>query len=320
MRYRIGSKIGEAMRIKRESLSAWHVCVAMGFGLFFTFAADAEEVKTRQYSIQQSWTQEQNFQRTFSVHVPSEAGEQRLPVLIFLHGNGGSGAGSMRGFLRRYPKISSRYITVFPDGYLKSWNIVSERSKANDREFIEAIIQKLAGMQNVSPDQFTVMGSSNGAALANQLAIESRLPNIRNYVTCVSPLNVYQHDGKDFKSRGVRNQYTESVKPRSGIRLLNVSGEEDPLVPYFGGKSRGIPAPGGKLGFVPAEDSILLWAQALGYQGEKRAPTSIAQRMEKTVYLDGDVVHYKVLGEGHGASRALSEAMLLQFLEPDSEK
>jgi poly(3-hydroxybutyrate) depolymerase len=313
-------KVGESMTGKQGPWVLARVGIALLFGLFHNLEVAAERLKTGRYSIEQSWTQEQNYQRFFFVHVPAEADEQRLPVLIFLHGNGGNGSGAMRGFHRRYPKLSSRYVTVFPDGYSKSWNIVSERSKANDREFIEAIIQKLAGMQNVVSDQFTIMGASNGAALANQLAIESSLPQIKNYVTCVSPLNVFQHDGKNFKARGMNNQYTESVTPRNGIRLLNVSGDQDPLVPYQGGESRGIPAPGGRLSFVAAEDSILLWARALGYRGEKLAPTSTSDGTEKTVYLHGDVVHYKILGEGHGASRSLSESMLLQFLEPDPNK
>jgi poly(3-hydroxybutyrate) depolymerase len=307
------------MAWKRDSRRIAFAGFAIVLGLVQNLRVGAEDLKTGEYSIEQSWTQERNFQRTFFVHVPAEVGEKKLPVLIFLHGNGGNASGAMRGFHRKYPKISSRYVTVFPDGYLKSWNVVSERSKANDREFIEAIIQKLVGMQNVVSDQFTIMGSSNGAALANQLAIECPLPQIRNYVTCVSPLNVFQHDGEDFKARGTNNQYSEAVTPRTGIRLLNVSGEEDPLVPYHGGESRGIPALRGKLGFVAAEESILLWARALGYRGEKLAPTATSDRTEKTVYLDGDVVHYKILGEGHGASRSLSEAMLLQFLEPRSK-
>ncbi len=70
----------------------------------------------------------------------------------------------MDGFLRRHPTLAARYVMVFPDGYLKSWNIVSERSKADDRGFIEAIVEKLSAYNNVQKDNFTIMGSSNGAA------------------------------------------------------------------------------------------------------------------------------------------------------------
>ena len=54
---------------------------------------------------------------------------------------------------------------VFAQGYRESWNIVSERSKADDRGFIEAIVLKLATFKNVDSNDFTIMGVSNGAAL-----------------------------------------------------------------------------------------------------------------------------------------------------------
>ncbi len=111
----------------------------------------------------------------------------------------------MNGLMRQFKTIATRYVMVCPDGYANSWNIVSERSKADDRDFIEAIVKKLASYDNVQTNDFTIMGNSNGAALVNQLAIECRLPNIRNYISAVSPLNVYQHDGKNFRSKGDDN-------------------------------------------------------------------------------------------------------------------
>ena len=108
----------------------------------------------------------------------------------------------MRGFIRGRAKIAARYVMVFPQGYRASWNIVSEQSKADDLGFIETIVKKLATFENVDPNGFTIMGASNGAALVNQLAIESNLPNVCNYISGVSQLNVWQYDGKDFKAKG----------------------------------------------------------------------------------------------------------------------
>ncbi len=278
--------------------------------------AQSGELTTGEYFITQSWSQEQVFQRPFYVSVPSVADQRKFPVFIFLHGNGGNGKGVMNGFLKRHPTMEKRYVLVFPSGYLKSWNIVSERSKADDRGFIEAIVERLLTYDNVQENNFTIMGSSNGAALVNQLAIESRLSNIRNYVTAVSPLNVFQHDGQDFKAKGDDNNYQAVAQPLVGIRLMNISGTEDRLVPYQGGLSRVIPAKDGKLGFVDAEESIFLWAKAMGYKGEKlRSPSSVAGKLEIFSYLDGEVVHYKVSGEGHGATHAIDEKTLLEFLE-----
>ncbi len=279
----------------------------------------AEDLGSGEYTISQSWKQERSFERLYVVSVP-EGRKGKRPVVIFLHGGGGNARGAFKGFLRRHRAMARHYIVICPEGYGRSWNIVSERSKADDRGFIESIIKKVAGYDNVQKENFSIIGSSNGAALANQIAIESQLPNIRNYVTGVSPLNVYQHDGKSFKAKGETNDYRKTVQPMAGKRLMNISGTEDRLVPYRGGLSRAIPAKGGKLGFVDAEESTYLWAKAMGYKGEKLVkPSEVDGNLEKFSYLEGAVVHYKVKGEGHGAMGSIREDRLLEFLEGGEE-
>jgi polyhydroxybutyrate depolymerase len=276
----------------------------------------AEEKTTHQkFSITQSWSQEKNYKRPYWVNVPERENEEALPVIIFLHGNGGNAKGLQKMVSGRYPDVARQFITVFPEGYRESWNIVSERSKANDRGFIEAIIRELAKRDDVRKEEFTIMGISNGAALVNQIAIETKLPNIKNYVSVVSPLNGFQHDGKNFKAMGEENDYRAITKPLSGKRLLNISGTDDPLIPYRGGPSKEIPAKGGKLPFVDAEESIFLWAKQMGFEGEKLAkPSRLNGKIEVFSYLDGDVVHFKVKEHGHNATQALKEGLLLDFL------
>ncbi len=275
----------------------------------------AEKLQSGEYSISQSWKQEKDFERAYLVAVPEDR-KGKLPVVMFLHGNGGNARGALNGFLRRNRVMAKRYIVICPEGHLKSWNIVSERSKADDRGFVEAIVKKLASCDNVQDDNFSIIGSSNGAALVNQLAIECQLPNIRNYVSGVSPLNAYQHDGRSFKAKGENNSYRKSVRPMTGKRLMNVSGTEDKLVPYRGGPSRAIPAKSGKLAFVDAEQSTYLWARQMGYKGKKLVkPSRVDGKLEIFSYLDGAVIHYKVVGAGHGAMGAIGEDILLDFLE-----
>ena len=227
----------------------------------------------------------------------------------------------MDEFMKRHTTMVDRYVMVFANGYEAGWNIMSEHTQADDLGFIEAIVKKLSMYDNIQKDNFSVMGNSNGAALVNQLAIESKLPNLRNYVSAVSPLNVYQHDGKNFRAKGADNNYQVVATPMTGKRLMNISGTTDDLVPYRGGLSKHIPAKDGKLGFVDAEESIFLWAKQMGYDGEKLSrPTRIDGNLEIFSYLNGDVIHYKVVDEGHGASRAISEKILLEFLEGNGEK
>jgi poly(3-hydroxybutyrate) depolymerase len=274
------------------------------------------DLKSGEYHITQSWSQEQHFKRPYLVSVPKRSEQKKLPAFIFLHGNGGNAKGAMNGFMRKNRGLANSYVMVFAEGYLKSWNIVAERSKADDRGFIEAIIRKLTTYDHVQKNNFTLMGSSNGAALVNQMAIESKLPNIRNYISGVSPLNVFQHDGKNFKAKGNDNNYRRLAKPMPGKRLLNISGTQDKLVPNRGGTSKVIAAKDGKLAFVDAEESIFLWAKAMGYKGQKLTePTRHVGRPEIFSYLDGDVIYYKVVDEGHGATRAISEEVLMGFIE-----
>ena len=273
------------------------------------------------YHITQSWSQETAFKRLYYVNVPEHSDQQKLPIFIFLHGHGGNAKDAMNEFMRQHTTMAAKYIMVFANGYKASWNIMSEGSQADDLGFIEAIVKQLSTYTNVQKDNFSVMGNSNGAALVNLLAIESKLPNLRNYVSAVSPLNIYQHDGKNFKAKGPDNNYQVSVTPMIGKRLMNISGTTDDLVPYHGGTSKYIPAKDGKLAFVDAEESIFLWARQMGYEGKKLSkPSRIDGNLEIFSYLNGDVIHYKVVNEGHGASKAISENILLEFLEGDSER
>jgi poly(3-hydroxybutyrate) depolymerase len=278
--------------------------------------AQNKKLVSGEYFVIQSWSQEKDFKRLYYVRVPYNMNQQQLPVLIFLHGNGGNAEAAMNHFLKHRKTLAEKYITVFANGYKKSWNIVSERSKADDLGFIEEIVQKLATYNNVQHDNFSIMGSSNGAALVNQIAIESKLANIRNYISGVSPLNVFQHDGKNFKAKGAENNYQTISKPMAGKRLLNISGTEDELVPYRGGLSKYIPAKNTKLGFVDAEQSIFLWARHMGYQGKKLAnPSRLKGKLAVFDYLNTSVVHYKVIGEGHNVFSEISNEILLDFLE-----
>ena len=282
-------------------------------------AANPSRLVSGEYFITQSWAQEKNFRRPYYVRVPEDRGsppQRKLPVFLFLHGNGGNAKDAMHGFRRRRKQIASRYILVFAQGYRESWNIVSERSKADDLGFIEAIVLKLATCDNVDPNNFSIMGASNGAALVNQLAIESKLPNIRSYISGVSPLNVWQYDGQHFKAKGDDNNYRVVAKPLTGKRLMNISGTDDKLVPYHGGPSKVIPAKGGKLAFVAAEESTYVWARQMGYEGKQlTAPSRTRGNLEIFSYLNGDVVHCKLNKEGHGATHGISEEMLLGFLQ-----
>ncbi|MGB1930578.1 MAG: hypothetical protein ACPHO8_14815, partial [Mariniblastus sp.] len=48
------------------------------------------QLKSGEYFVTQSWSQEENFRRPYFVNIPRQPANKKLPVLIFLHGNGGN--------------------------------------------------------------------------------------------------------------------------------------------------------------------------------------------------------------------------------------
>ena len=77
-----------------------------GFGVL-----NAEDLKSGEYKISQSWKQERSFERLYVVSVP-EGRKGKRPVVIFLHGGGGNAQGAFKGFLRRHRGMAKHYLSL----------------------------------------------------------------------------------------------------------------------------------------------------------------------------------------------------------------
>ena len=91
--------------------------------------------------------------------VPATSEGQKVPVVLHLHGNGGQGNTQVLSSW-----LGEECVIVSADGYERSWNIYTEKSKADDVGFILELIVKVgeqipaADMNNVN-----IIGTSNGA-------------------------------------------------------------------------------------------------------------------------------------------------------------
>ena len=245
------------------------------------------------FTIVQSWSQETNFARPVKVSVPN--GNGPFPVVIHLHGFGGSGNLNAIGYL-------NNVIRIAPDGYQNCWNIGKEPSKAPDVDFIRQIIQHLKLHSNVDDSRITIIGSSNGGALVHRLMIELEDNTFHQGVGIVNNMITNMFDGSNFKydSSSESMSYDEIIIPVTGRRMLTICGELDTTVPYYGGSGVW------QNQFFPAQESVYIWAQHMGFSGSQipdnnGVPYPGYNDLVKYSYLNGDIMHYKHVNKGHNA-------------------
>ncbi len=245
-------------------------------------------------SITKTWSQEPNgYTYPMGIFVPSgPVPEGGFPLGILLHGNGGNGP----AMISQFNNPLSCHILVAPTGYQNSWNICAENSDAPDIEMINELVNNLQGYQNVNPNKIRVLGSSNGAGLANRVFIENDNPGIDLIAAIVSHLNEPQyHSGNFYKPSAETDPnssycaYESLATPLTTRKYLSISNDNDNIIPYSGGTSVvGV-------NFLPAETAAYNIAVHKGYTGGiLSAGTSMGNPpITEFSYLSGAVVHIK---------------------------
>ena len=261
------------------------------------------------YYINQTWSQMPNgLNRLYKVQVPSSS-DTPLGVVILLHGSG-SGPDSK---LNQHAFIQDK-ILVAPAGFENCWNVGAEASKAPDVEFIKQIILTLQTYNNVDATNITIIGSSNGSALLHRLIIELDTQLFQHAVSVISQLNTAQYNNGAFwyNSNG-DNSYDQQKIPATGKRIITFNGTQDDIVPYGGGL--GIL----NYNFLSAQESTYILAKAMGENGPMLSDNegvAINNAIYKYEYLNGEVVHYKLVNGGHGLLGFIFNynAIVLDFL------
>jgi poly(3-hydroxybutyrate) depolymerase len=249
---------------------------------------------TTTINIIKSWTQEPSgYSYPMNINVPAgTVPPNGFPVCILLHGNGGNGAGMMNEFM----DILECHALVAPTGYLNSWNICAEDSDAPDIEMINDLVNILQAYSNINPNKIRIIGSSNGAGLANNIFIENNNTGIDIVCAIVSHLNEPQYHLGNFYKPSVSTDplssfcgYDNLVNPLATRKYLSISNDNDPIIPYSGGTSIvGID-------FLPAETAAYNIALNQGYSGSQLTSgiTMGNPQITEYSYLSGDVVHIK---------------------------
>ena len=209
-----------------------------------------------------------NGQRSFLLAQPDRGPAGPRPLVLVLHGHGGSAAQAMgqkagASPLAAWLPIADRegiYIAALDgskagDGKA-GWNDCRRDAPGNppvdDVAFAREVVQKLVAAGRVDPQRVYAMGMSNGAMMTYRLAQELA-PPLAGFVA-VSGLMASD------------NGCAPTRQPQQKIPAMVITGTEDPLVPYNGGQvSFGKAQRGGVLG---AEAT----AQALRRMNQNTAP------------------------------------------------
>lgn len=163
--------------------------------------------------------------RSFLVHVPpGYRADEATPVVLMLHGGGGSGKQLQTQSAEMDPIADrERFITVYPDGtgLVRTWNAGLCCGKAvedgvDDVAFVAALLDHLEGALCTDRNRVFATGMSNGALLAHRLACE-----LSDRVVAIAPV---------AGTMGI-----PECKPTRPVAVMQIHGTLDGHVPWAGG-------------------------------------------------------------------------------------
>ena len=241
-------------------------------------------------------------ERTYQLHTPSSYDPpQSLPLVILLHGGGGTGQGMEKLTLGGFNRLADRegFIVAYPDGIEKHWNdgrgleaYLAHRENIDDVGFISALIEHLIRTLNVDPNRIYVGGISNGGQFSQRLACE-----LSDRIAAIGVVAIQ-----------LPEHLSSSCAPKRPVSVLMMPGTKDPLVPWEGGEigfRRGRKF--GRVLSVP--ETMRFWAKqyqcpgspVVSYEPDRDPKDGTRVRREAYVPCGegAEVVLYAVEGGGH---------------------
>lgn len=234
--------------------------------------------------------------RTYTLFIPENSNGKNFPLLIALHGGGGTGEGMMK--LTDFNDFADAYgfAVVYPDGYEKHWNDRRDVNRTyingkeiDDVKFLTSLIDTLVFKYNIDSDHVFVTGISNGGAMSFYLAL-----NATEKFAGAAPVAI------SMPTHMINDN--ANVMP---IPMMIIFGDEDPLVPFNGGEISLWNIKRGKV--IPVKDAVGFWVKNNNCNEEPEV-MYINKKMDKTkaikyVYSpkqDGaEVVYWLIEGGGH---------------------
>jgi polyhydroxybutyrate depolymerase len=214
--------------------------------------------------------------RFYEIHVPPSYNKSTpTPAVLVFHGGGGDpgsiryesqmdGTADKEGFIVVYPagtptkRFLKNRLLLWNDGRPDKDGVYS---KVDDVSFVVALLDDLSTLFNIDKKRIYACGYSNGAQFTYRLI--KRLSN-----RIAASAMVAGH-------RPVQDEY--DPKPSRPIAIMQFSGTEDKLGPYYGGST---PSGAGLKGIVkPVKETIKSWVDFNGCPPKPAAERRIGKAM-----------------------------------------
>jgi polyhydroxybutyrate depolymerase len=161
-------------------------------------------------------------ERLYRIDLPARA--DGAPVILALHGGGGSADQFARASGLSAPANRQGYAVIYPEGTGRAgtWNGgyccgAAQRNRVDDVAFLDAVIADAIRRFGLNPARVYLTGMSNGSIMAETYAA-LRPAKVRAVAGVAGTMD------------------TRRFKPRGRVPLLHIHGTADDMVPYEGGK------------------------------------------------------------------------------------
>jgi len=166
--------------------------------------------------------------RSFILHAPGSQVAQDLPVVLVLHGDGGTGAG-IKGY-SGFDAVAdaSGFMAVYPNSANTLGNGIWNKSvdgnyagEPDDVLFISELVDYLCTTYGINPKKVYVTGHSGGGFMAYHLAVE-----LNNKIAAVAPVAANMYGDNAYLTQYF--QSTSFVK----VPICHLHGDADNVVAY----------------------------------------------------------------------------------------
>jgi polyhydroxybutyrate depolymerase len=213
-------------------------------------------------------------ERRFLVRLPAGyAGRSALPVVLELHGSGGTPEGQLATSQLQTLADTEHFAIVLPASLGERWNVPPDPAKPDDVRFIADTLDEVGRLFCVDARQVFATGFSGGGRMSSQLACD-----LSGRIAAIAAIGGIRFPGPCSDARS--------------MPILAFHGTADPTNPYAGG---GQPYWG-----TSVESAIDGWASHNGCGARRESP--VAPSVAQLAYGGGgcaDVVLYRIDGFGH---------------------